>query len=176
MLAAQAARGDRAAFEALLALHGRTLLAVVRAHVPQVNGRARSSEAEEILQESSLRAWRDLGRLDRPERFLSWFSSIAQHVATDRARRERLRASDELPELPDPAGQDGGPSEQRRLRLLSAVERLPGPLREVIELSYFANLSYPEIAVVIEKSVPTVNLRLSQARAALRLALEDEHE
>jgi RNA polymerase sigma-70 factor (ECF subfamily) len=173
LLAAQAARGDRAAFEALLALHGRTLLAAARAHVPGANGRARTNEAEEVLQESALRAWRDLGRLDRPERFLAWFCAIVQHAAADRARRERLRAGDELPDLPEP---ERGPSEQRRLRLLSAVEHLPAPLREVIELSYFADLTYAEIASVIEKSVPTVNLRLAQARAALRVALEDEHE
>jgi RNA polymerase sigma-70 factor (ECF subfamily) len=173
LLAAQAARGDRAAFEALLALHGSTLLAAARAHVPRVNGRARASEAEEVLQESALRAWRDLGRLDRPERFLPWFCAIVQHAAADRARRERVRASDELADLPEP---ERGPSEERRLRLLAAVELLPAPLREVIELSYFADLTYSEIAAVIERSVPTVNQRLAQAREALRAAMGDEHE
>jgi RNA polymerase sigma-70 factor (ECF subfamily) len=173
LLAAQAARGDRAAFEALLALHGRTLLAAARAHVPRLNGRALAGEAEEVLQESVLRAWRDLGRLDRPARFLAWFCAIVQHAAADRARRERVRAGDELPDVP---AREHGPSEQRRLRLLSAVERLPPPLREVVELAYFAGLTYTEIAAVIERSVPTVNLRLAQARAALRVALGDEHE
>jgi RNA polymerase sigma-70 factor (ECF subfamily) len=157
----------------LLALHGRTLLAAARAHVPERNGRARSGEAEEVLQESALRAWRGLASLDRPERFLPWFCAIVQHAAADRARREKVRASDELPDVPEP---ERGPSEQRRLRLISAVEHLPGPLREVIELSYFAELTYAEIAAVIEKSVPTVNLRLAQAREALRAALGDEHE
>ena len=173
MLAAQAARGDRAAFEALLALHGRTLLAAARAHVPHANGRARASEAEDVLQESALRAWRDLARLDRPERFLPWFCAIVQHSAADRARRERVRASEELVELPAP---ERGPSEGRRLCLIQAVEHLPVPLRQVIELAYFAGLSYPEIALATEVSVSTVNLRLAQARAALRAALEDEHE
>jgi RNA polymerase sigma-70 factor, ECF subfamily len=173
LLAAQAARGDRAAFEALLALHGRTLLAAARAHVPHANGHARASEAEEVLQESALRAWRDLARLDRPERFLPWFCAIVQHSAADRARRERVRASEELVELP---ARERGPSEGRRLRLLKAVEHLPAPLRQVIELAYFADLSYPEIALATEVSVSTVNLRLAQARAALRAVLEDEHE
>ena len=166
-------RGDRAAFEALLVLHGRTLLAVARSHVPCGNGRAGATEAEEVLQESALRAWRDRARLERPERFLAWFSAIVQHAATDRARRERVRASEELL---DHAAPERGPSEGRRLRLMAAVERLPAPLREVIELAYFADLTYSEIAAVIEKSVPTVNLRLAQARAALRIALGDEHE
>lgn len=173
LLAAQAACGDRAAFEALLALHGRTLLAVARAHAPHVNGQARASEVEEVLQESALRAWRDLGRLDRPERFLPWFCAIVQHSAADRARREHVRASEELVELP---AAERGPSEGRRLRLIKAVERLPAPLRQVIELAYFADLSYPEIALAIEVSISTVNLRLAQARATLRAVLEDEHE
>jgi len=154
-------------------LHGRTLLAVARTHVPCGNGRAGANEAEDVLQESALRAWRDRARLERPERFLAWFSSIVQHAATDRARRERVRASQELH---DQAAPERGPSEGRRLRLMAAVERLPAPLREVIELAYFADLTYSEIAAVIEKSVPTVNLRLAQARAALRTALGDEHE
>ena len=129
-----------------------------------------------MLQESALRAWRDLARLDRPERFLSWFCAIVQHAAADRARRERVRSSDGLGELRDLAEPERGPSEGRRLRLMVAVERLPAPLREVIELAYFADLTYAEIAALIEKSVPTVNLRLTQARAALRSALGDEHE
>lgn len=157
----------------MLALHGRTLLAVARAHVPSGNGRARENEAEEVLQESALRAWRDLGRLAEPRRFLAWFSAIVQHAAADRARRERVRSSDELPDLPAP---ERGPSEARRLHLLAAVEGLPAPLREVIELAYFADLTYAEIAAVLERSVPTVNLRLAQARAALRSALGDEHD
>jgi len=171
LLAAQAARGERAAFEALLALHGRTLLALARAHAPGANGRA--GEAEEVLQESTLRAWRDLGALDRPERFLAWFAAIVQNTAVDRARRERLRASAELHDAPEP---ERGPSEARRLHLLGAVQRLPAPLREVIELAYFAELTYAEIAAATAASVSTVNLRLSQARAALRTALEDEHD
>jgi RNA polymerase sigma factor (sigma-70 family) len=174
LLAAQAARGERAAFEALLALHGRTLLAIARAHAP-ANGRA--GEAEEVLQESALRAWRDLGRLERPERFLAWFAAIVQNAAADRARREHLRAGRELGvELRDAPASEGGPSEARRLRLLGAVAALPAPLREVIELAYFAELTYAEIAAATAASVSTVNLRLSQARAALRTALEDEAE
>ena len=172
LLAAQAARGERAAFEALLALHGRTLLAIARAHAP-ANGRARSGEAEEVLQESALRAWRDLARLDRPERFLAWFAAIVQNTAVDRARREHLRAGEELQ---DPPARERGPSEAFRLRLLGAVQRLPAPLREVIELAYFAELTYAEIAAATAASVSTVNLRLSQARTALRAALEDETE
>jgi RNA polymerase sigma-70 factor (ECF subfamily) len=173
LLAQQALGGDRAAFEALLVLHGRTLLAVARTHAPARNGRPGPSEAEDVLQESALRAWRDRARLDRPERFLAWFCAIVQHAAADRARRERVRASDELPDVAEP---ERGPSEGHRLRLMTAVERLPAPLREVIELAYFAELTYSEIAAVIEKSVPTVNLRLAQARAALRMTLKDEHE
>lgn len=172
LLAAQAARGERAAFEALLALHGRTLVAIARAYAP-ANGRARAGEAEEVLQESTLRAWRDLARLEQPERFLAWFAAIVQNAAADRARREHLRAGEELCDAP---AHERGPSEARRLRLLGAVAALPAPLREVIELAYFAEQTYAQIAAATAASVSTVNLRLAQARAALRAALEDEAE
>ncbi len=51
---------------------------------------------------------------------------------------------------------------------------MPAPLAEVIELFYFGGLSYAEIANAIEMSVPTVNSRLTKARALLRRTLEQE--
>ena len=132
--------------------------------------------AEDILQEAVLRAWRGIARLERPARFLPWACAIVQNVASDRARRAQLRRGRPLDEIADPEVAERRPSEVARLRLLAAIERLPAPLREVIELAYFAELTYREISGAIGVSVTTVNVRLGEARAALRAIMEDEDD
>ncbi|MFN0205697.1 MAG: RNA polymerase sigma factor [Planctomycetota bacterium] len=163
-LTQRAVRGDRAAFEALLALHGRTMLAVARARS------SNSTDAEEILQESSVRTWQNIGKINDTSRFVAWACSIVDHVARDRSRRERVREAKPLDDVSD---RERGPSEAGRNAIVNAVSSLPVPLREVIELFYFGNLTYREIADIIGKSVPTVNLRLAEARTQLRLQLKD---
>ncbi len=149
-----------------MALHARTLLAVARAH-------GRAADAEDAFQEGALRAWTSIRSLEKPDRFLPWACSVVAHAAKDRARRERVREAAPLPEIAAPPPR--GPSEARREAVLGAVERLDGPLREVVELFYFGGLTYGEIAEAIGRSVPTVNLRLASARARLRETLEAPH-
>ena len=167
-LARRAARGDRAAFEALVALHGRTLLAVARAHSRDAAG------ADDAFQDGALRAWTSLGSLEKPDRFLPWACSVVAHAAKDRARREQVRRAEPLPEVP--ARTASGAPEARREAVLRAVATLEEPLREVIELFYFGGLGYREIAHAIGMSVPTVNSRLSTARARIRETLEKSHD
>jgi RNA polymerase sigma-70 factor (ECF subfamily) len=163
-LARRAARGERAAFEALVALHGRTLLAVARAHSRN------PVEAEDAFQDGALRAWTSLATLEKPDRFLPWACSVVCHAARDRARREKVRRADALPEVPARAAP--GPSEARREAVLRAVASLEEELREVVELFYFGGLGYREIAHAIGRSVPTVNNRLAAARTRIRETLE----
>lgn len=135
------------------------MLAVARAHAPT------PADAEEVFQESAMRAWSELKQLTNPEKFLAWTCSIIQNAARDRGRRAKLRAAAPLPELPAPTEE---PSEGKRRAILQAVESLEPAQREVIELFYFGGLTYREISELIGKSVPTVNLRLADARDALR--------
>jgi RNA polymerase sigma-70 factor (ECF subfamily) len=167
-LARRAAQGDRAAFEALVALHGRTLLAVARAHSRG------AADAEDAFQEGALRAWMSVARLENPDRFLPWACAIVDHVAKDRARRAAVRRAEPLPDVP--AREPRGPGEARREQVLRAVESLDAELREAIELFYFGGLTYVEIAEAIGRSAPTVNQRLAKARSALRVALEASHD
>jgi RNA polymerase sigma-70 factor (ECF subfamily) len=127
-------------------------------------------EAEDAFQDGALRAWTSLATLEKPDRFLPWACSVVCHAARDRARRERVRRADALPEVPEP--RPSGPTEARREAVLRAVATLEEPLREVIELFYFGGLGYREIAAVIGMSVPTVNNRLAAARTRIRESLE----
>ncbi len=130
--------------------------------------------AEDAFQEGALRAWTSLATLEKPDRFLPWACSVISHAAKDRARREQVRRAEPLPEVP--ARAPSGPSEARREAVLRAVASLDEELREAVELFYFGGLTYAEIAALVGKSVPTVNLRLSTARTKLRTALEASHD
>ena len=85
-----------------------------------------------------------------------------------------MRRAEPLPEVP--ARPAAGAPEARREAVLRAVAALEEPLREVIELFYFGGLGYREIAHAIGMSVPTVNSRLSTARARIRETLEKSHD
>jgi RNA polymerase sigma-70 factor (ECF subfamily) len=167
-LARRAAAGERAAFEALLALHGRTLLAVARAHARDGHG------AEDAFQEGVVRAWTSMGTLADPDRFVAWACAVVTHAAQDRARREKVRAAAPLPDAA-PERPPSGPPEARREALVAAVAALPPPLREAVELFYFGGLTYRDIAAATGRSVPTVNLRLAEARRLLRARMESDH-
>jgi RNA polymerase sigma-70 factor (ECF subfamily) len=166
-LARRAAAGERTAFEALLALHGRTLLAVARAHSRDGHG------AEEAFQDGALRAWLSVATLADPDRFVPWACSVVTHAAQDRARKEKVRAAAPLPDAV-PERPARGPGEERREAVLAAVASLPATLREAVELFYFGGLGYREIAEATGRSVPTVNLRLSEARRLLRSRMEGD--
>jgi len=103
-----------------------------------------------------------------------WACAIVTHAAQDRARREKVRRAEPLPEVP--SREPPGPTEARREQVLRAVASLDAPLREAIELFYFGGLTYREIAEAIGMSVPTVNLRLAAARTRLKEALEKSHD
>lgn len=163
-LVERAARGDRAAFEALVALHGRTMLAVARAHTHGPH------DAEEVFQEGALRGWKNIKNLENGDRFVPWICSIIQNAARDGARRARIRSAEEISES---ASRDITAGDRRRQAVSSAIANLPAPLREVIELFYFGGHTYEEIAIIIGKSAPTVNLRLADAREQLRRHLKD---
>lgn len=131
-------------------------------------------DAEDAFQEGALKAWTSLSTLERPDRFLPWACTIVARAAKDRGRRERVRAAEPLPEVATPDAR--GPSTARREAVVRAVEALEEPLREVVELFYFGGLTYREIAGAVDRSVPTVNQRLAEARRRLRAALEATHE
>ena len=74
-------RGDRAAFDVLVQRHQRQATAVAFRLLSNVD------DALEVVQESFLRAYRDLSKLRQPERFAGWLCGIVRHTA-HRARRE----------------------------------------------------------------------------------------
>jgi RNA polymerase sigma-70 factor (ECF subfamily) len=170
-------RGDRTAFEMLVRRYMR------RASYFALGWTGSREEALDASQEAFVRAYRAIGMFDPSRPFYPWFHQILRNVClTNVSRRARSR---EVP-LEDtedrywafPQGDlDTDPhsalerAEMRRL-VWEALHHLRPPDREILILREFQQLSYAEIAEVLEIPQGTVMSRLHAARARLREALE----
>lgn len=133
--------------------------------------------AEELAQESFLRAFRSLASYDDTRAsFASWLFTIAKHLAIDAVARGRREVA--LPEPADDAAVAHDPSAhtlleqaERRRRLRQTLARLPQVLRGTLALAYVKELSLDDIAAIEGCSVGTVKSRLFRGRQLLRAAL-----
>ena len=184
----QAKAGDREALAQAFETHRRRLAVLV--HFKLSPHARRFSEVDDVVQETLLRAFRDLDRFTyaSPGSFLRWLSTIADHVIVDRVRyqgRER-RAGEEVPfrSASNPAGPD--PVDSRtpsRLfaqqeaveRLLDQLSALPNDYRQVILMAKMEGLSTAEMAAQLGKSREAVALLLHRAVKRFRALREAAH-
>ena len=165
-------RGDREAFAEL----------VVRYQGPVYNAAfwvvRRAEDASDICQTAFLKAAERIDDYDPRFRFFSWLYRIALNEALnlvrDRSREEEL---DDSVELPAP-GADGPEhrlqAAQRSRRVQEALMRLSTGDRVVVSLRHFSELSYAEIADILDIDEKTVKSRLFEARRRLRVLLGDK--
>src|SRR5260370_32227666 len=78
-----AIHGDREAFEMIIRTHSRTLFAIAYGILQN------REEAEDVVQDPLVKAWKTRWRVRDPEKFPAWLSTIARHRARDLARRRR---------------------------------------------------------------------------------------
>jgi RNA polymerase sigma-70 factor, ECF subfamily len=160
-----AQNGDRAAFEHL-----------VRETYDRLYGLARRivsdpSDAEDVTQDTLMRAWRELPRLREPERFEAWLTKMLVHGCYDLLRGRRRREARVPWILPDAAAGDPVGIEERE-RLSSAFARLSPEHRAVLALHFYRDLPAAEIGALLGVPEGTVNSRLYYGTRALRAALE----
>jgi len=142
-LVRRARDGDRAAFEDLVRRHADRLYAVV------LRFGAPGGEAEEIVQETFVRAWRAIGRFKGESQFFTWLYRIAINEATRHMTRHGAQlkrvASDDTPlaQVGDPAPSPQRRAEHRDLRaaLERAVRALPMDYRVPLVLHDIEGLS-----------------------------------
>jgi RNA polymerase sigma-70 factor (ECF subfamily) len=140
-----------------------------------------SAEAQDIAQEVFLRVHRGLEGFKGEARFSTWLYRIAFNLCSDTLRRRRRpdRASvslEEAGEIQDRrAGFEQGilDSEQRRA-VRAALEGMDEKYRAVLILLYYQELSYEQIAAVLQCPLKTVETRLYRARRHLRPVAERE--
>lgn len=166
-LVGRATSGDEQAFAVLV----RRYQAPIFRHTLRLTRDRRT--AEDVAQEAFVTAWRRLPTLAKAESFRSWLYQIATRRSIDLARaRQPEQPLDGLGTVVEPAAPEPGPElrhEQRaQLAHLSAVlAELPLGQRAAWTLREIDDLSYEEIAVVLDVPVSTVRGRIARARQEL---------
>lgn len=133
--------------------------------------------ADDLVQETQLRALDRAAQLRDPARLRSWLCSILANALRDHYRRSRAFENvDDLDEavLADPVTPETT-SETTRLaaRVRAEVARLPLGQRQVVTLVDLEGCSYAEVGEVLSVPIGTVMSRLCRARAVLKARLLD---
>jgi RNA polymerase sigma-70 factor (ECF subfamily) len=148
----------------------------------------RLTEADDVLQETFLEAFRDINqfRYEKPGCFLGWLSRIADHVIADTARfhgRQKRRVADLTrfrsvgnPDGPEPVD-SATPSrvfaeKEKLLVLIQRLDQLPEGYRQVILLAKVEGLSTAELAEQLGRTREAVALLLHRALKRFRALQE----
>jgi RNA polymerase sigma-70 factor (ECF subfamily) len=183
-LVARVRAGHREAFEAIMRRYNRRLYRLAWSVLRN------PTEAEDVVQETYLRAYGQLDSFVGPEGFGAWLAKIALNEA-----RGRLRRAGRAALLVDEILREGGvqliagldnistPTPERlaaaaelRTALEAAIAALPDDFRSVFILRAIEGLSIAETAALLEIPAATVKTRLHRARAALQRLLRREAE
>lgn len=160
--------GDREAFDALIDLHGRSVLRYLQ------NMCQCQADAEDLAQETLYQAYRRLNTFQEGTNFRSWLLTIAYHgwVHSKRRKRASERTSDTLDrvahEQPQSDDVTGGETVEAIQKCLA---RLPEEQRTVALLRFGEGMSHAEIAEITKADPTTVRWRLFRARQTLRRVL-----
>jgi RNA polymerase sigma-70 factor (ECF subfamily) len=136
----------------------------------------RADVAEELAQETFFRAWRARRRYREEGSVRGYLMRIADRLICDRARKlgREIQVKDELWRVMEPATPSFGPAdvvvhEEAKQQLAVAISRLSPAQRRVLLLRYYGDLSFAEIAAVMQCPLGTA---LSHCHRALRTLRE----
>ncbi|KIG13469.1 RNA polymerase sigma-70 factor [Enhygromyxa salina] len=162
--------GDNAAFAELVRRHQ----GKVRGLLLRLTGNR--TLADDLAQEVFLRAYRGLVGFEGRSRFSTWIYRIAYNVFVN--HRTRGKTLSALPEgfenhAPAPDTELSASRLDLRRDLAGAIATLPERYRVVVTLHYLQDVSYPEIAELLELPIGTVKTHLHRAKKLLREHLRD---
>lgn len=123
-----------------------------------------SADAEDAVQEAVLRAWEKLNSLRQPQYFRTWLTRILIRECYRLRRAGSLIIP--LEELPETAAPDSG-------EIWRSLQTLPEALRLPVVLHYVEGYNVAETGAILRLPAGTVKSRLSRARSALRMELEE---
>jgi len=168
--------GEAGMFEIVMRRHNQRLYRVTRAILRN------DGEAEDVMQDTDVRAYEHLDQFAGRAKFSTWLTRIAVHEALARQhRRNRYQELEPMSEregdpmdrfaslAPDPE-QQASNSEVREL-LEEAIEKLPDAYRTIFMLRDVEDMSTTDAADVLEITEENVKVRLHRARALLRKSL-----
>lgn len=130
------------------------------------------ARAEDILQETLLRAWRS-SPAESAGSLRSWLFRVARNLAIDEWRTKRSRTEYPVADLPDSGHDDGTDELLLTWVVAEALTRLSPEHRAVLQECYFRGASVAEAARRLDVPEGTVKSRTHYALRSLRLALEE---
>jgi RNA polymerase sigma-70 factor (ECF subfamily) len=168
--------GDTAAFEILVERHQRLVIGTVAKML------GNNSDVEDIAQHVFVRVWKSAKRYVPRAKFTTWLLKITRNLVFNEMRRQRrhshvplqLEAGEEERPIKDEhaASPDAALLEQELQGAIdAAIARLPESQRMAVILRRYEELSYEQIAEVLDQSVPAVKSLLFRARTELRARL-----
>jgi RNA polymerase sigma-70 factor (ECF subfamily) len=179
LLVSAAKAGDAVAFNVLSTRHSKMVLRRTYRIVKNWQ------DAEDVLQDSFMKAFVHLKDFEERSSFSSWLTRIAINSSLMLLRKKRGHLEISTDAMCDEFGdwnrwgpRDAAESPESRCArrereelLKGAIRRLPPLLREVVQLSHGEDRSMEEVAQLLGISVPAVKSRLARARTALRISL-----
>jgi RNA polymerase sigma-70 factor (ECF subfamily) len=168
--------GDTAAFEKLVERHQRLVVGTVARMLGS------NSEVEDIAQQVFVRVWKSAKRYVPRAKFTTWLLKITRNLVFNELRRRSRHAQvplqsesedEERPMRDERAMAPDAALLERELQgaIEAAIAQLPETQRMAVVLRRYDELSYEEIAEVLEQSVPAVKSLLFRARTELRTRL-----
>jgi RNA polymerase sigma-70 factor, ECF subfamily len=130
--------------------------------------------ARDAVQNTLVRAWRDLPGLRDPSRFDAWLHRLLVNSCLDEARRKRRRPIEvEIREIDEPARADSSRELADRDLVERALNRLEPDHRALVVLHYYLGYPLPEAATLVGISLPAAKSRLHRAMQGLRRSMVD---
>ena len=134
--------------------------------------------AEDLTQETFIAAVRRINGGDRIDSPLAWLYGIARHKLLDHYRRQAKGRGELVPWRDDAMEHVAAPEidltrEANRERVVAALDRLPSLQKTAIVLRYLDDLSVPEVAAEVGKSIHATESLLARGRRNLRQALTE---
>lgn len=164
--------GDDTAFEYLF---NRYREAIYRLFVQRLGG---ANDADDLLQETFIKVYINLGRYNPDYTFGQWVYTIARNTFVDfRRRRQEDLPIDErfaAPASPAPTPEESVINLQQRTQIERYLERLTPRYRRLVVLRFFDGLSYEEIAARLDLPLGTVKTQIHRARGRMCRMIKNE--
>jgi RNA polymerase sigma-70 factor (ECF subfamily) len=139
-------------------------------------------DADDLSQETFIRAYRNLRQFDPRKRFFTWLYTIGLNLIRNhlkKHRREREMSRENAARSSSEAEIDQGAQPERDMmqaqemsRLETCLQKLPANLREAVVLRFYQNLSFEEITTISDASLSTVKMRVYRGLDQLKQMME----
>lgn len=164
-------RGGQEAFRQLLHRHGKFVHSVAYRILKD------KARAEDVMQETLLKAYETIGTLKDPKRLRAWLTTIAHRKSIDLVRADKRSRANHARAAQEPTAHAGAPvesliAEETKRALEECLEAIPAEKRAAVLARFYAELEYLELAKATDENPDTVRIRVSRAMVDLRECLE----